>query len=208
MTYWYRNNHYITVNSFNEYFAIWLSYAFCMREYAFICFFNFAWYQISEISNGTKSFLFGRRETYTYMVILNKGVYCLLTWTEQCFIPSAFDSRCCVEEIAVPCQESFAERELGLWYYLQQMLWKHLNEALLDNLHHQIQIVYIHCSQVALIKLIFDHKIYTSLNHETCLLANDCVSNNAIKKWNKYKVVSHVQRYGVKFPNFLFDELC
>ena len=39
-------------------------------------------------------------------------------WIEQRFIPSAFDSRCCVEEIAVPCQEHFAELELILWSML------------------------------------------------------------------------------------------
>ena len=39
-------------------------------------------------------------------------------WTEQHFIPSVFDSRCCVEEIAVLCQKSFAEPELGLWSIL------------------------------------------------------------------------------------------
>ena len=39
-------------------------------------------------------------------------------WTQQRFIPSAFDSRFCVEEIAVPCQQTFAEWELGLWSIL------------------------------------------------------------------------------------------
>ena len=39
-------------------------------------------------------------------------------WTKQRFIPSVSDSRCRVEEIVVPCQELFAERELGLWSIL------------------------------------------------------------------------------------------
>ena len=38
MTYWYRNNPYITVNSFNEYFTVW----------------NMRW-SVSSIVHGTKS---------------------------------------------------------------------------------------------------------------------------------------------------------
>ena len=53
-------------------------------------------------------------------------------------------------------------------------------------INHQIETAYIHCSQVALMKLIFDHKIYTNLNHGTCLRANDYASENAIKKRHKY----------------------
>ena len=38
---------------------------------------------------------------------------CLLTRQNNTLF-HVFDSRCCIEEIAVPCQESFAKQELEL----------------------------------------------------------------------------------------------
>ena len=63
---------------------------------------------------------------------------------------------------------------------------KHLNKALLDKLHHQIQTAYIHFVQIESIKLTFDHKINTSPNYGTCVLANGYMSENAMKKQHKY----------------------
>ena len=84
MIYWYRNNHYITVNNFNEYFAIRLSYGFCIIKYAFVCLFNCAWHQISEIPNGTISFLL---EVHCCVFFLER----LLCWRNYCCsIPRIF----------------------------------------------------------------------------------------------------------------------
>ena len=47
-----------------------------------------------------------------------KNIKVSANWTKQRFISSVFDSKHCVEEIAVPCQESISERELGLWSIL------------------------------------------------------------------------------------------
>ena len=76
-------------------------------------------------------------------------------WTEQHFISCIFDLRCCVEDISLHTRIFWDCDQ----YHLQQMLQKHLNKALLLKIHRQIQTAYIHCPQVALIKLTFDHQI-------------------------------------------------
>ena len=100
MIYLYRNNHNITVNSFNEYFA------------------NCACYQIRETPNITKSFLL-KRSVYRFK---RKGVQCQYSFggdaklLKQCLLNGQNNalshSRRCVKEIAIPSKTYFAEREL------------------------------------------------------------------------------------------------
>ena len=47
-----------------------------MKKYAFVCLFNCTWYQISEMPNGTISFLLGRRGTQKSVDLKIKGVHC------------------------------------------------------------------------------------------------------------------------------------
>ena len=145
--------------------------------------------------NSTISFLLGRRRIWTSVDLKTKGctiVYSFrrgcktikaacVNWTEQCFIPCVFDSRCLLKNLPFyPKNLVYNENWDCDQYYLQQMSWKHLNKALLHKLHHQIQTAYIHYLYVTLVKLIFAHKIKANLNHGTCIRARDFGSENAI----------------------------
>ena len=56
-------------------------------------------------------------------------------WTEQRFIPSVFDRGVMLKKLLFNAKNLLQKES---WNF-GQMLWKHLNEALLDKLHHQIQ---------------------------------------------------------------------
>lgn len=122
---------------------------------------------------------FGDSKTKGYTAVYSFGTGCKTfeavsaNRTKQRLVPSVLGSRCCVKEITVPCQESLLNESRDCdQYYQQQMSWKHLKEGLLDKLHHQMQIAYIHCSQIVLKKPTFSHKIHVNLNHAACLRAD------------------------------------
>ena len=146
MIYPYRNNHNITGSIYNKYFAIWSSYIFlheeiCVRLTFRLCIvlnqWEAKWYQIVSLKKMRK----------TKICWCDRGALSVFLWERLQLLWSSVRynalSHLSLIRSAVLKKLLFHAKNILQnynWdcdqYYLQQMLWKNLNEALLDRLHH------------------------------------------------------------------------